>query len=345
MEPLDSSLSSYQKPHHFLTLLAWVVVIAIGATAYLYHAGYFTYKSPPASNSSYNSVAGSDGYILVNLAMSTEPPTLYLYDIANKSLTPSTIQSFTPTASTDGRYIVGVTSTGVSNKTTQAIYEYDTTRGSMQKFASKIAATPYFPRLSPDTTSIVFDTPSSVGTSSIQFLYKPSFWNIFLVSRGGIPRVITHGTYPQWSPDGKSILYVSDDGLRQFTIASSTDTLVFKFQGGTVNYTMSLDVSKDGAHLTWTDPADQQLMVASITSWNPFMAHVDKIVPTVAVSPLFSPDGRRIIFEKEGNTSTAAGLHMSLFMLDTATYTITNIGPLSESVSSTPILSDWVEHL
>jgi len=346
MNPLDSSteeqMPSVRKPHYFLTLLAWVLVTALVISAYLYHAGYFIYKPSTSPIPSGISTSTTGGFLFLNLAAQNGPLRLYMYDIAHKSLALSNIQSFTPSASMNGRFFVGIDSG--TNANSASIAQYDSTQATMSLFADGIAGFPRLPQVSPDDTSVIFNTLRS-GTASSSFPV-PSSWDISLVSKGGIAHPIVRGLYPHWSPDGSSMLYVSDDGLHTYTFKGNTDTVVYKMQPGITTVSMTLDVSKDGTRLVWTNPLQNELMIGHIISWSPFSARVEKIIPISAFSPILSPDGSQVVFQQtEVSTTTHLLVSAHLMLLDINTEDLSNLMDLNSYDQSRLFISDWVTHL
>ena len=338
------------KPHYLLTAFAWIVLISLVACVYLYQTGHFVFNPSPVVNSTSSiqttPTLNANGYILLNLGLPKGPLVLYLYDFHNQSLIRSNIQAFTPTASADGRYFVGGDGL-VDTKTkdlTGSINMYDTVTATTSQFVGGINGLPRSPQISSKGNRVVFSTPPTNSDVADAALI-PDKWKIDIVSQGGTPKTIAHGLYPHWSPDGTSILYVSDEGLRLYHVSSSTDEIVFNLEGGTASSLMALSVSRDGTHLAWTDPNHSKLMIAHIYSWSPFSANVEKILNVQAFAPVYAPDGAHIAFEQVTPGASSTTATTNLVMYDIKADTFSSLMSLDQYDQSRLFITDWVAHL
>jgi Tol biopolymer transport system component len=337
----ETSLVTTRKPHHFLTIIAWLLVAGIAIGVYLYQGGYLSIRQPKSLKPTTTSPAG---YILLNLSYGNGHEHTYAINVSTQSLNRVPNLILTPTASHDGRYFVSAGAHGAGTAIIGDIYRYDTSLATTTLFATGATGLPRFPQLSPDGMWVVFNTPPTAmnDTNAMQ----PSAWGITIATERGTSHFIAHGLYPHWSPDGASILYVGDNGLHLYNIASSTDTAVYVLQKGGVNSLMTLSVSDDGNHLVWTDPYHQQLMIASIYSWHPFTAKVEKMLSVKAFFPVFSLDGSRIAFEQiDPVTSSASSTNATVMLIDTSSFVITKLITLKAFNQTSLLMTDWVNHL
>jgi|GEM_PF-2104419 len=335
------------KPHHLLTALAWILVIALCACFYVYQAGYLNNifsTSPTNTSIKAISVSSNAGFLLTNFSYlnGADHEHAHIINVGDGTITPISITSLGHTASPDGRYIVSADSFAQPSGTFGRILMYDTATTKITTFAKDIVGNPQFIHISGDLNQVAYNTLTNTTTL---LRSTPSSWTVSVISKSGIARAIAHGLYPHWSPDSKSILYLGDDGLHEYTLASSTDSVVFKLPNKNASKAMMLDVSKNGSVLAWTDPLHAQLMIARITSWHPLTASVEKIIPLTALLPILSPDGSQVAFEGQSSTSTAAGASADISLLNVATSKITTITHILGFNQNTFDMSDWVEHL
>lgn len=109
------------------------------------------------------------------------------------------------------------------------------------------------------------------------------------------PRIIEGAHNPKWSPDGSTLLYMRENGLYAFNIASSSETHVMGVPDGSqIIATTRFDVSSDGKYLVWTTAKAGLITMFEIDSWEPVvLTELGRIQleGTEFYWPQFSPDG------------------------------------------------------
>ena len=336
-EPIPEEKVSTKVPHYAVTVIAWILVLAILVSFYFWYSIYF-----PATNSK-TAVSNNPGYILMSLSVAAGPQRPYDFDVAKSSFDRSPYNGLSPSASVDGKYVVW--SAGIPHGTAAniaGVFLYNANLATSTLFASGGTGVPETPQLSPHDTAVVFAEPTATSSTSNAF-FTPSTWNIYFARTGTAPRVIVHGMYPHWSPSGRSILYLSDNGLHLYNIASSTDYLVWPMAGGSASTRMMLTVSKDGTKLAWTNPLHEQILIANITSWSPFKATEVMRIPVFAFWPVFSPDDNQLAFEQVNWSTTPSAQptdpRLTVFNFSSKTIrTLVNLSPFNQMGI---FVSDW----
>ena len=116
------------------------------------------------------------------------------------------------------------------------------------------------------------------------------------------------GLNPVFSPDGKKLLILKNDGLHLYDVRNYLEPkhvgLVVKTTGGRASLTMKINVSPDYKMLSWSSPGRGVVDIARIPSWETFSLIPLRTIDRKAYWAVFSPDSRYIaleeIREKEG---------------------------------------------
>ena len=99
---------------------------------------------------------------------------------------------------------------------------------------------------------------------------------------------------PQWSPDGKELLFLKKDGLYLYNLSLRTQVKVISTSGGEVIATSMINLSNEGTHLVWTTAKSGLITMSEITSWSPFviveLGYI-QASETEFYWPIFSPSG------------------------------------------------------
>lgn len=103
-----------------------------------------------------------------------------------------------------------------------------------------------------------------------------------------------------FSPDGKQLLMIKNDGLHLFNIDDpqhprDAGLIIESVSFGAV---MRVSISKNGNLLAVSFPGKHEVLVAKIDSWNPFSVIPLKTIPAKAVATVFSPDGNYIAVQE-----------------------------------------------
>lgn len=291
------------------------------------------------------------GYVFVSLVkLGENNARLYEIDMAHKTLQAANVQAFNPSGSVDGRYVVGAYLLSTTSSMPNGIYRYDVQSGVETLLAKQVGAEPpIMPHLSPDNSAVVFNESliKDLMPTSPDF-YKPSSWGVYVAQTGAMAKLIAHGIYPHWSPDGSTILYLGDDGLHTYAVATSKDTLVYPVTGGSASTRLMFTISKDGSKIAWADPDQGRLFVGDITSWQPFKIAFSRQISAYAFWPVFSPDGTKLAYGQfdsvQGATSTQiTNSRLTVIDLESGQYIeLLDLSPYSQPAVD---MTDWVSNL
>jgi hypothetical protein len=150
--------------------------------------------------------------------------------------------------------------------------------------------------VSPDGTKYAFSYQdlANVDSETPQLLPK---WNIAVYTFGAdTPTIIQSGRRPQWLNNGTELLYLSEQGIMQYTIDSQVSKLVFeKYQPFT-----SFDdiaVSPDSQRVIMTKPSENLISVLSFSQDNARsgrLLEIGRLVSedTTYTNPTFAPDSK-----------------------------------------------------
>lgn len=143
----------------------------------------------------------------------------------------------------------------------------------------------YKPTCSPDGRKIAFQLHSDV--------FKKSY--IYIVERNGTNLTqLTEGMYPDWSPNGKRIVFLRDDGIY---IMNNDGSNVNKIPSGSPHdrYTTW---SPDGSRIAFCRylPGERLYAIFTVNHDGSKLYRLTKKINTQL--PLWSPDGTKIAFKK-----------------------------------------------
>lgn len=203
--------------------------------------------------------AKSQGYILLNLAEGEEIIVYpYFFDVAKKEFLPTGKGiGFTPSSPVGRAEIV---SSIDSLDMPRGVYARDIASRATSLIAPSASRQPWLPQLSSDGLKVAFAEPPALEEERL----ATSRWSIYIADRGGIPRKVAFGTDPHWAPDGASLLYLGDTGLKLLDLAKGESTDVWSLESGTTTFRMRIDVSDDGKKLAWGNPAKGEIVLATL---------------------------------------------------------------------------------
>lgn len=323
--PLASTPPSPKK--QYFIRIGIIVIVVSALVALVFFTTLLPKLFPP-----------SEGLLLLNLAEGESTAAyFYTFDVSGEKLSRVSLNAgFTPSVSPASRRIIA----GADNSQAPGgVYVLDPENVTeKQLFAKKKDRLPSFPQLSPDETKVAFVEPPINEDD----YFKPSNWILYVADRGGEPRIFAKGLDPHWSPNGKEVLYVGDDGLRLVNIETGIDRDVWKLQGGGASVRMKLDVSDDGTKLAWTNPVHGAITVARIESWRPFSATTILEIPVHAFWPTFSPNGTKLAYEEVLDWGEGAK-KARLVIYDLLSQTAKPVKDLFEFNQHAMFMSDWAE--
>ena len=124
----------------------------------------------------------------------------------------------------------------------------------------------------------------------------PESWSTYLTDIKGNAIRVADGVNPIFSPDGKKLLVLQNDGLHAFDINVWTEPkhlgLVSKTVGGGASAMMKIGVSADKKMIAWPSISKNNVVVSKINSWDNFSISPLLVIKTKAYWSVFSPDGR-----------------------------------------------------
>ena len=233
----------------------------------------------------------------------------------------------------DGRSIVAIDNEGTS----RAVFIFDVETGAHERFAPGDITQKLLPVLSPDRTRVAY----TVYPNDIKELQRPSGWSIFVAKRGENPEAVAFGTDPHWSPDGRLILFIADDGLNLFDTERRQQYTAWQLNDAAANVAMKMDVSQDGKMLAWSNPWNNEIVIAQIESWDPFNAAVIRRIETQAFWPTFSPDGSWLAYEEVEWGKPNDNPRLMLYHIPTEKTVFA--ADLSEYDQEQMFITDWIQ--
>lgn len=187
----------------------------------------------------------------------------------------------------------------------------------------------YFPRnpkFSPDNAQIVYWMVEKEDGEN------PEDSSIYILNLDGESEKITEGAFPLFSPDGKYLLVLKNDGLytvdlvtkeEHFVLEYTPDVLDEYYEIGEMekelpnwlNFRMSYSYEKNLLMLTETISSD--LFILEVASWSPFEYEIlfdaDFYTPNW---PVFSPCGKYFAIQEFASEDSSSS-HVGVFDLET----------------------------
>lgn len=283
-----------------ILLAAGIAVFA----AVLFYFFYFyqrepEFYQPPAKPLVSETQIGGKIYLtLQSVYPENSPLAFYEFSPASKKLNKFPTKennSLTPRFSNDGKKIVFAAERGGATE----IFTADSDGSDLKQITNgEGEGNKQLPTFSPDASLIAF-TLKPKG----RILPFPENRKVYIVGPDGKEKFIANGVNPMFSPDGKSLLILKNDGLHLIDLKTSKGRLVIplskEIKGGGAMVSTKLSLSRDGGLLAWTNMERKQVYVLKIVSWEPFQYHFVKTMLDVAAFwPVFSPDGKYLALQE-----------------------------------------------
>lgn len=233
----------------------------------------------------------------------------------------------------DGRSLVAIDNDGDA----RSVFVFDSKTDAHEPFTSGDTAIKMLPALSPDGTHVAY----MVYPNDIKDVHNTQAWSIFIAEKGNDPERIALGTDPHWSPDGKHLLFVGEDGLRLFDVEEQVIINAWELADGQSYVGMKIDVSNDGEKLAWSNTENSEIVVARIVSWDPFIAKVQERIPTDAFWPTFSPDGDWLAYQEVEWGTPNQSPRLMLYHIPTGESMFAT--DLAEYDQERMFITDWVQ--
>lgn len=188
------------------------------------------------------------------------------------------------------------------------------------------------PDWSPDGSKIAF--MARVATTTLSEL--PNGWNVYVTALNGQERFVDKGMYPKWSPDGGKLVYLKDDGMYLYNLASSTDKASKKIWDGVVSISMKLAASGDRRLLAWSNYKDKQVALFEVDFRDEKLEPLPGLTAT-AFWMAFSPDNKYLIAQEASDDLSRAWLTV----FDIQTRKSEKVLDLADFAQSRMFLTDW----
>lgn len=191
------------------------------------------------------------------------------------------------------------------------------------------------PAWSPDGQYIAF----AAKDSNEGDLLVPDNWKVYITDLEGNERLISPGSHPMFSPDGKEILALRNDGLYLFDVADKiSGKRVLPIVNGSAFLSMKLSLSKDKKMLAWTDIGKSRVYLYKIDSWDKFSINRVKEISVNAFWPVFSPDGKHLALQEIDKVGTT---NPRLIAYNLETLEKEKLIDLSEYLQEGMFVTDW----
>lgn len=178
-------------------------------------------------------------------------------------------------------------------------------------------------------------------------------WSVFYVDV--ITKELTYvaqGRDPQWSPDGKSIVYLGTDNLYSYNIESREVNEVatpvgYKFSFGE---NMNLDIAEEGNVIAITSPNDFSMYIGQMGDWNtPQIVQLEKYeqpedaaVPWAFFWPTLAPTGNYLAVQfAETTTDDAVLQNPRVGIINTQTMEMINTWSIAEFDFDRAFIDEW----
>ena len=131
------------------------------------------------------------------------------------------------------------------------------------------------------------------------------------------------------------------DGLYLYDLQKHSSTNIWRMTGGQAVLRMNIDVSRDGFNLAWSAPKDHKVILAKISSWEPFTFNIYKTINNVsAFWPVFSTDAKYLAMITNDKDSTGVA-HPFVTVYDTENFESQKVLDLSGFSAGSMSLTDW----
>ncbi len=311
-----------------LIFVSFFVLIA-GATGL-----YFVYKqrspsipvSTPVSVNSNDSASPKNftGTFYLSLVPNNDtlPLGIYSYNLDNKSWTRVLVDNnvgvkdysanISPVVSNDGSFMVFARRENVLTNKDGSKFEIYTSALDGRNLKQITNATGRFKRdLAIDNSNklIAYVVQQESSATNIDPVL-PESWVVYLTDLNGNVSRVADGTNPLFSPDGKKLLILQNNGLHLFDISNYKKPqqigLVSPTVDGRASQTMKISLSRDGNMMAWSSVNKKNVVISKINSWDIFSISPFKVINAPAYWSVFSNDGKylavmKIKISKAGN--------------------------------------------
>jgi WD40 repeat protein len=178
---------------------------------------------------------------------------------------------------------------------------------------------------------------------------------VFITDLNKSTHLVGVGDDPFFSPDGKELFALQNDGLHAVEVSTITasankqnptfGTMLVPPPTGTKTpalRSMKISVSPDGTHLAWSVPTSGFVRIYRVQSWAPLSLLFEKDIPLTALYSTFSPDSKYLALEQvalDAATKKFINPHIVIYRLsDYASVDALDLSAYSTSYSG---ISAW----
>jgi len=154
---------------------------------------------------------------------------------------------------------------------------------------------------SPDSKKVAFMVASPEERDNPDPGFDISTWNIFTSDLEGNEQFVGNGVHPFFSPDGKKILALREEGLYLFDLETGKGERIHIFNT-IVSASTQLDVSDQKDRLAVSNSIDRTITIFKIKAWDTFaMEEIQTIeAKNSYVSwPKFAPNNQKYLITEE----------------------------------------------
>ena len=267
-------------------------------------------------------------YLTLNPVAHPSDINIHTFNLANRTLAPLLANgriNITPGLSASGNKLVYM-SRG-KNENAFQIYGMTTDKQAFFQMTEDANQFKREPVWSSDDMHVAYSvqTASAASASSLQL---PNSWLVFITNLAKEAKLAGLGANPFFSPDGKVLYALQNDGIHGVSVASlypaptksktATATqsatfgpLLVPTIAGTVATNeqqatstagalknMKISVSPDGKRLAWSVPTRGFVRIFAVTSWAPLTLAPEKDLPVTALFSTFSPNSQYLALEQ-----------------------------------------------
>jgi len=169
----------------------------------------------------------------------------------------------------------------------------------------------------------------------------PDNWGVYITDFEGNEKFISNGIFPMFSPKGKQLLMLKDDGLYLYDIDDYVNgQRVLNMIGGGAFYNMKVGLSDDGSMLAWANIDHGIIQLYNIHSWSPFNMSVFQTLDSNAFWPVFSPDNRYLVAQKV-DLENNIPVNQRLVVYDLESFEEETVLDLTDYVQDQMFVDDW----
>ena len=317
MESLLKPAQEEKKQNQSVVYILLVVGIVLLASAYIFIIkDVFTPVVPPVVPSKV--VQQPTGMLYTSMAKDDQPLAILGYRLGTTDTSPVSVLSLEGATTmqfegSDGSLSFAVFSPvvpeGGSTFRNSNIIMFDAQSKRMQFVLATSSSFVAIRHLNYSSVNGLLTFTAKIASATISSSTVPESadaWGVYSVDpKLKVVTYIGKGMDATFSPDGSSLVYVSADGLMQYTYQEKRATSIAipsAPKSISMGSNMNLDISPDGKLLAISSANDNALYVHQIISWNPVILRIAQLQPTFKNKstiywPTFSFDNKFLAYQ------------------------------------------------